>query len=39
MTIAYRWWGRVVGCFIVIRCLNVLVPHFTMHSHGLKGAL
>ena len=40
ITIAYRWWGRVVVCRIVIGCLYAsLMWHFTVHSHCLRGAL
>ena len=39
MSIAYRWWGRVVR-HIVIGCVDVWwMPHFTVHSPGLKDAL
>ena len=32
-SIAYRWWGRVVVCCIVIECLDVpWMLHFTMDS-------
>jgi hypothetical protein len=34
ITIAYRWWGRVVVCRIVIGCAGVWwILHFTLHSH------
>ena len=39
-TIAYRWWGRVIVCRIVIGCFDVSwMPHFTVHRHWLRGAL
>ena len=38
--IAYRWWGRVVVCCIVIGCINVWwILHFTLHNHRLRDSL
>ena len=40
MTIAYRWWGRVVVCRIVIGRLDApWMLHFTLDSHWLRDAL
>jgi hypothetical protein len=43
ITIAYRWWGRVVVCRIVIGRADVWwIQHFTLHKlhiHRLRDAL
>ena len=40
MSIAYRWWGRVVVCCVVIGCVEVLlILQFTLHKHGLRDSL